>query len=184
MSGWGSYRQCDTERDHFPLESWRFLQIISYCLLISLLSMTWLSSGPACNQIQPEAEVADLGLRTPGLVLRVCLHGARPFITMESFRHRQAHTLLAWSLGPQRLQQSTDNSFPLEFPYTLVLHATVYYRHSCAIFTFGYWGESNKWIREILCFLHNILPWPENGNSKTQVIAEDDMGGVCGSVKI
>lgn len=110
VSGWGSYRQCDTERDHFPLESWRFLQIISYCLLISVLSMTCLSSGPACNQIQPAAEVAVWVLCSRGLVFWVCLLGEAIY-QHEVFRHSQAHTLLAWSLGSQSLPQSPYCSF-------------------------------------------------------------------------
>lgn len=105
VSGWGSYRQCDTERDHFPLESWRFLQIISYCLLIPVLSMTCLSSGPACNQIQPAAEVAVWVLCSRGLVVWVCLLGEAIY-QHEVFRHSQAHTLLAWSLSSQSLPQS------------------------------------------------------------------------------
>lgn len=112
MSGWGSYRQCDTERDHFPLESWRFLQIISYCLLISVLSMTWLSSGDVCNQIQPAVEVAVQLLCSRGLVFWVCLLG-KYIYQHEVFRLSQAHTLLAWSLGSQSFPQLSCYSFPL-----------------------------------------------------------------------
>lgn len=108
VSGWGSYRQCDTERDHFPLESWRFLQIISYCLLIPVLSMTCLSSGPVCNQIQPAAEVALWVLWSEGLVLVACLVGEVVY-QHEALRCSQAHSLLARTLTSRSLPQSPSH---------------------------------------------------------------------------
>lgn len=126
VSGWASYRQCDTERDHFPLESWRFLQIISYCLLISVLSMTCLSSGPACNQIQPAAEVAVWVLWSRGLVFWVCLLGEAIY-QHEVFRHRQAHTLLA-EASVHIVSHSDPTVVSSEISNHIDLLATVYFK--------------------------------------------------------
>lgn len=115
VSGWLSYGQCDTERDHFPLENWRFLQIISYCLLISVLSMTRLSSGPASNQIQWAAEVAVWVLCSRGLVFSVCLLGEAIYQHVV-FRQSQAHALLSLSLSSQSLPGSPYCSSS-EIPY-------------------------------------------------------------------
>lgn len=71
----------------FLLENWRFLQIISYCLLISVLSMTCLSSGLASNQIQRAAEVAVLVLCSKALV----------FWGLSTWRGN----LSAWGFQPQ-----------------------------------------------------------------------------------
>lgn len=123
VSGWGSYRQCDTERDYFPLESWRFLQIISYCLLIPALSMTCLSSGPACNQIQSAAEVAVWVLCSRGLVLWVCLLGEAIY-QHEVFRHSQATICWLENLSSQNLPQLPDCSII----WNLQSHCTLYFK--------------------------------------------------------
>lgn len=67
----------------FLLENWRFLQIISYCLLISVLSMTCLSSGLASNQIQRAAEVAVWVLCSKALVFLRFVYLERQFISMR-----------------------------------------------------------------------------------------------------
>lgn len=168
VSGWASYRQCDTERDHFPLESWRFLQIISYCLLISVLSMTCLSSGPACNQIQPAAEVAVWVLWSRGLVFWVCLLGEAIY-QHEVFRHRQAHTLLA-EASVHIVSHSDPTVVSSEISNHIDLLATVYFKPAETLETLQLRGacylvniQSNK--QDVSFFYKATYRWPVWGIS-------------------